>query len=39
MRYNDRKEYGDDFEKNRDRDDDGFIKCYVSVYMMLKIRK
>ena len=39
MRYNDRKEYGDDFEKNRDRDDDGFIKCYVSGYMMLKIRK
>ena len=36
-RFNEEKEIKDDFEKNKD--DNGFIKCYVSGYMMLKIKK
>ena len=36
-RFNEEKENKEDFEKNKD--DNGFIKCYVSGYMMLKIRK
>ena len=36
-RFNEERENKEDFEKNKD--DNGFIKCYVSGYMMLKIRK
>ena len=36
-RFNEEKENKEDFQKNKD--DNGFIKCYVSGYMMLKIRK
>ena len=36
-RFNEEKENKEDFEKNKDNN--GFIKCYVSGYMMLKIRK
>ena len=36
-RYYDNKESRDDFDNNRE--DNGYIKCYVTGYMMLKIRK
>ena len=42
-RFNDIKENRDDIKENdnfkNNREDNGYIKCYVSGYMMLKIRK